>query len=125
MSRLLEPLRWLIGQGVLGYEKLTRPEPAERSMEEQAIIDARTASLALYEFRSCPFCMKVRKVLHGKNLKIEKRDARRNRAWGEELKSEGGKWQVPCLKITRSDGTVTWLYESKEIINYLNEEFPD
>ena len=69
--------------------------------------------------------MKVRKVLHGKNLKIEKRDARRNRAWGEELKSEGGKWQVPCLKITRSDGAVTWLYESRDIINYLNEEFPD
>ena len=122
---LLEPFRWIIGQGVLGYEKLTRPTPVERSMEEQAAIDAQTASMAIYEFRSCPFCMKVRKVLHGKSLKIELRDARRNKAWGKELRQEGGKWQVPCLKITESDGNVTWLYESSDIINYLNERFPD
>lgn len=121
---ILEPLRWLIGKGVLGYERLTRPEPVQREMDEQAAIDAETASLALYEFRSCPFCMKVRKVMHGKNLNIERRDARRNEAWGEELKTEGGKWQVPCLKITRSDGSVTWLYESRDIIDYLNEQFP-
>jgi glutaredoxin len=121
---LLEPLRWIIGQGVLGYERLTQPEPVQREMEQQALVDAETSSLALYEFRSCPFCMKVRKVMHGKNLNIERRDARRNKAWGEELKQEGGKWQVPCLKITRSDGSVTWLYESRDIIDYLNEHFP-
>lgn len=121
---ILEPLRWLIGKGVLGYERLTQPEPVQREMDEQAAIDAETASLALYEFRSCPFCMKVRKVMRGKNLNIERRDARRNEAWGEELKKEGGKWQVPCLKITRSDGSVTWLYESRDIIDYLNEQYP-
>jgi glutaredoxin len=122
---ILEPFRWIIGQGVLGYEKLTRAKPVEREMDQQAAIDAQTSSMALYEFRSCPFCMKVRKVIHAKNLKIEKRDARRNKAWGRELKKEGGKWQVPCLKITESDGGVTWLYESSDIINYLNEHFPD
>lgn len=121
---ILEPIRWILGRGVLAYEKLSRPQPIERKMEDQASVDAQTSSMALYEFRTCPFCMKVRKVVHGKSLKIEIRDARRNKAWGEELKKEGGKWQVPCLKITDSDGSVTWLYESNDIISYLNEHFP-
>ena len=37
---ILEPLRWLIGKGVLGYERLTQPEPVQREMDEQAAIDA-------------------------------------------------------------------------------------
>ena len=40
----------------------------------------------------------------------------------QELVSEGGKLQVPCLKIN-NNGKVEWLYESKAIMNYLNSEF--
>ncbi|HBH35017.1 MAG TPA: glutaredoxin, partial [Gammaproteobacteria bacterium] len=44
--------------------------------------------------------------------------------WGEELRLQGGKYQTPCLKITDSDGSVQWMYESKDIIDYLDQRFP-
>ena len=117
---ILEPFRWIVGKGVLAYEKMTAPEPPERSEAEQATIDAQTTGLALYEFKACPFCMKVRQEMRRHGLNIERRDARRNKTWGDELKKEGGKYQTPCLKITDSSGNVAWLYESKDIIEWLN-----
>ena len=39
----------------------------------------------------------------------------------EELIREGGKRTVPCLKITNEDQSVTWMYESGDIINYLEK----
>lgn len=116
---ILEPFRWVIGQVVLTYEKLTAPEPPKRTNEEQATIDAQTTGLALYEFKACPFCMKVRKAMRRLGLNIERRDARRNAAWGDELRTQGGKYQTPCLKITDSSGNVEWLYESEDIITWL------
>ena len=121
---ILEPLRWIVGRGVLGWEILTRKKPVKRSAEEQAVIDAETTGIVMYEFRACPFCMMVRKVIHHKNLNIELRDARRNKTWGEELRLQGGKYQTPCLKITDSGGSVQWMYESKDIIAYLDQRFP-
>ncbi len=121
---MLEPLRWIVGRGVLGWEILTRNKPVERSVEEQAIVDAATSGICMYEFRACPFCMIVRKVIYHKNLNIELRDARRNKTWGEELRRQGGKYQTPCLKITDADSNVQWMYESKDIIAYLDQRFP-
>lgn len=121
---ILEPLRWIVGRGVLGWEILTRKKPVERSAEEQAVVDAETTGICMYEFRACPFCMIVRKVIHHKNLNIEVRDARRNKAWGEELRLQGGKYQTPCLKITDADSHVQWMYESKDILAYLDQRFP-
>ena len=121
---ILEPLRWIVGRGVLGWEILTRKKPVKRSAEEQTIVDAETAGIAMYEFRACPFCMIVRKVMHHKSLNIELRDAKRNKAWGDELRLQGGKYQTPCLKLTDPDGNIQWMYESKDIITYLNQRFP-
>ena len=117
---LLEPIRWIVGQGVLAYEKMTAPEPPELTPDQQAMLDAQTTGIALYEFPACPFCMKVRKEMRRNGLNIERRDARRNPSWGDELRSEGGKYQTPCLKITNSDGNVHWLYESNDIIDWLD-----
>ncbi|HBH35018.1 MAG TPA: glutaredoxin, partial [Gammaproteobacteria bacterium] len=47
---ILEPLRWLVGRGVLGWEILTRKKPVKRSAEEQVIVDAETTGIAMYEF---------------------------------------------------------------------------
>ena len=41
----------------------------------------------------------------------------------ELLLASGGKIQVPCLQITDEQGNVTWMYESEDIIQYLNREF--
>jgi glutaredoxin len=116
---IFEGLRWIIGRGVLAYEKMTAPEPPVYSLEQQAAIDAQTQGLALYEFKACPFCMKVRQEFRRKGLNIELRDARRNPAWGDELREDGGKYQTPCLKITSGNGQVEWLYESNDIIDWL------
>jgi len=37
------------------------------------------------------------------------------------LIKEGGKRTVPCLKITDENQKVTWLYESSDVINYLQQ----
>ncbi|HAI96784.1 MAG TPA: glutaredoxin, partial [Methylococcaceae bacterium] len=34
----------------------------------------------------------------------------------------GGKLKVPCLRI-EEDGKVSWMYESSDIINYLEDRF--
>ncbi len=39
-----------------------------------------------------------------------------------ELESSGGKIQVPCLKISNA-GEISWLYESNDIIRYLDKHF--
>ena len=38
------------------------------------------------------------------------------------LVSEGGEYKVPCLAITE-DGRTRWLYESSDIIAYLEQRF--
>ena len=39
----------------------------------------------------------------------------------QELISGGGKSQVPCLRIQNTEGEVSWLYESDDIIDYMSE----
>lgn len=121
----LEPLRWIVGQGVLLYEKLTLPDTIERSEEKQSIVDQQTANWSIYEYRMCPFCMKVRKELHRKGLNIELRDARRDEKWRSQLIEQGGKAQVPALRIDDENGASQWMYESSDIIDFLNQQIPD
>lgn len=121
----LEPFRWIVGQGVLLYEKLTLPTAQIRSADEQSQIDQQTSNMAIYEYGMCPFCMKLRKEMHRKSLNVELRDARWDEKWRSELIEQGGKAQVPCLRLEHEDGTVQWMYESSDIIAFLNQRFPD
>jgi len=95
----------------------------QRSVDAQTEVDQQTQSLVLYQFKQCPFCVKTRRQIHRLGLNIEKRDARNDAKWNQELVNEGGKYQVPCLKITEDDGVVEWLYESTEINQYLDKKF--
>lgn len=99
------------------------PEALLRGEEQQARIDAECARLALYQFRSCPYCVKVRRALRRLALPIEIRDIHVDTRFREELMSGGGKGQVPCLRIEESNGEARWLYESFDIIRYLEERF--
>ena len=119
---LIETARWVVGRVVLGIERLTAPRPPVRTAEAQARVDAATRNLAVYQFLACPFCVKVRHAMRRLGLNIEIRDARRDPVHTAELRSEGGRYQVPCLRIENEDGT-TWLYESKDIIAWLDERF--
>ena len=67
--------------------------------------------------------------MESKNAFIEKmvdaqlKDAKNNNLNKNNLKNLGGKLKVPCLRIENGKNDIQWLYESKEIINYLETEF--
>jgi glutaredoxin len=118
-------IRWPLGQLILLIDFLTSPRAPERAAEEQARIDAQTRGMALYQFKACPFCVKTRRAMKRLGLNIELRDARGDMQWRQQLLAEGGRLQVPCLYIPQSSGDAQWLYESDDIIAYLEERFAD
>ena len=119
----MKAIRWFLGKLILFIDALTAPRPMQRSAEDQARVDAETGNLALYQYLACPFCVKTRRVIRRLGLNIETRDARNDPGFRKELETEGGRQQVPCLKISHEDGTVEWLYESDDIIAYLEKRF--
>ena len=68
-------LRLVLTPFMLLSEKLSTPESVTRSAEEQARADEASKDLALYQFKACPFCIKVRKEIARLGLNIETRDA--------------------------------------------------
>ena len=116
-------IRWLLGRIILFFDWLTQPGKPDHSPEKQAELDARTANMALYQYAACPFCVKTRRAIRRLGLNIELRDAKNDPRYRRELEQEGGKQQVPCLRITNEDGGTTWMYESGDIIDYLQKRF--
>ncbi|MBI5041051.1 MAG: glutaredoxin [Gammaproteobacteria bacterium] len=114
-------VRIVLGPFLLLWERLTLPKGIERSPEAQARLDAVTRNLVLYQYKTCPFCLKVRRRIARLGLNIEKRDAQHDAASRAELEQQGGQIKVPCLRITDASGQHTWLYESKTIIRHLEE----
>ena len=112
--------RKLIGAVILGVDKITSPSAPSRSAEQQALIDQKTNVLVIYEMLACPFCVKVRREIKRLGLNIERIDVKKNAADMDTLMTQGGKFQVPCLRIEHQQ-SVEWLYESSDIIKYLRE----
>ncbi|MDH3343595.1 MAG: glutaredoxin [Gammaproteobacteria bacterium] len=123
MGYIFKPIRWLLAQIIIFIDWITRPAIPEYSPEKRAELDAATASMALYQFGQCPFCVKTRRGIRRLGLNIELRDARNDPRWNAELIEQGGKYQVPCLRFVDDKGKVNWLYESSEINNYLDQRF--
>ncbi len=111
-------IRIVLGALILFFDRVFPPRGMKRPASLQAKIDALTANFTLYEFESCPFCVKVRRCMKRNSLNIERRDAKRDPASREELLNGGGKVKVPCLRIREGD-SVRWLYESGDIIKFL------
>lgn len=120
---ILKILREGLGRVIVFADWLTRPKQMQRSEAAQKIVEDKTSNLALYQFYACPFCVKTRRAIRRLNLPIEIRNAQQGSHWRSELAEEGGKIQVPSLKITEDDGKENWLYESDSIIRYLEKEF--
>ena len=76
----------------------------------------------LYYSSTCPYCTFVLITLRYLGLEIQLKNTRKSRAYNAELFEGGGKHQVPCLRIDKSDGDVLWLYESRDIVQYLKTE---
>ncbi len=104
-------------------ERLTRPQGILREAGDQARVNAACKQLALYQFNTCPFCIKVRQEMRRLSLNVKLVDAQNSAKDRQELVAQGGSTKVPCLKINKPDGSVSWLYESKEIIAYFRREF--
>lgn len=116
-------IRWLLGALILFFNWVFTPRGVVRDTGAQAQIDAQTQKLALYQYKACPFCVKVRREMKRQSLNIETRDAKREDSSREELLQGGGVLKVPCLRIEDDQGKVSWMYESSEIINYLDGRF--
>jgi glutathione S-transferase len=96
-----------LGRGL--YPRMTadrRPEPARM--------------LELYDFEGCPYCRKVREVLSELDLDYLEHPVAHGSPRRTILAQLGGKTQVPYLI---DPNTGTRLYESDEIIDYLNETY--
>ncbi len=116
-------VRAILGPVLLLWNAITSPKGIIRSTEAQQAVDEKTKQLALYQFTSCPFCIKVRRAMKRLSLNIELRDTQHNPTFREQLLEGGGEIKVPCLRITKDNGETTWMYESRDIINYLEKEF--
>jgi glutaredoxin len=116
-------LRIVLGPVMLLKERLTQPTGMVRETAAQASVDQQCQSLALYQFSTCPFCIKVRQEMRRLSLPIEKRDAQHHTANRDALLQGTGATQVPCLQITEADGQTRWLKDSAVIVAYLRERF--
>jgi len=117
---MMNTIRNILGNIIIFFDVITRGKPQQRSENDQRDVDRRSKGLSLYQFRACPFCVKVRRALHHLNVKIELRDAK-TEEFGKELLEQGGKRKVPCLRI--EDDGVQWMYNSKDVIAYLQSSF--
>jgi glutaredoxin len=97
--------------------------PLQRSPQQQLETDTQTARLTLYQFPSCPYCVRVAREIERLMLNIETRDILRIDEYREELLIGGGRTRVPCLRISHDSDNTEWLYESADIIAYLRARF--
>jgi glutaredoxin len=111
----------ILGPILLTADWLTTPRGIKRALSEQQRVDAQTKNLVMYQFFTCPFCIKTRRAIKRLSLNIETRDALKHAPSRQQLLEGGGKIKVPCLRITDADNRVEWLYESNEIIKYLEK----
>ncbi|WP_441003609.1 glutaredoxin family protein [Pseudocolwellia agarivorans] len=76
-------------------------------------------TFALYKLDTCPYCVKTIKVIKSLNIEVSLKDINESKKHNNALIQEGGKRQVPCLKIVKNNSAPVWLYESDEIIEFL------
>jgi len=123
MKLFFKAVRLLLGPFMLLWEFITRPKGLVRSSAQQQLVDQECGSLVLFQYQTCPFCIKVRQEMRRLSLSIEKLDAQQQGQNRDELVRGGGKAKVPCLRLTDASGQPQWIYESGKIIEYLRSRF--
>ena len=61
-------------------------------------------------------------MLKRNSIQINIINVKDNQKFKNELKFKGGKLKVPCLKIQKKIGMSSWLYESNDIIKYIEKK---
>jgi len=125
VKMFFKALRVILGPFMLIWEFVTRPKGLVRSPAQQAKVDQECSSLVLFQYQTCPFCIKVRQEMRRLSLSVEKLDAQHEGQNRDELIHGGGKAKVPCLRLTEASGSEQWIYESGKIIEYLRGRFSD
>lgn len=121
MKIILKAFREGLGRIIVFLDWVFSPKKMQRSSEAQTKVDNQSQSLKLYQFYACPFCIKTRRAIKRLNLPIQTRNAQSGQ-YRSELLAGGGEIKVPCLRIQKDD-EVTWMYESSDIIDYLEQRF--
>ncbi len=116
-------LRRVLGPVMLFKEWAGRPKGLSRPAAAQAAVDQQCEALALYQYQTCPFCIKVRQEMARLSLNIERRDAQPEGPVRQALRDGGGHAKVPCLRITDASGASQWMYDSAAILSYLRGRF--
>jgi glutaredoxin len=119
----MQIIRLILGKLILLYNWVFTPKSIQREPEQQDRVNSQTAHLTLYQYEACPFCVKVRRAMKRHGLNIEVRDVKRSASAKSELMSGGGDLKVPCLRIGEGERGFHWMYESRDIIAYLEGRF--
>ena len=117
---LTKLVRNVLGAVIVLLDRISRPRAVQRSPADQDRVQSAMDGLSLYQLRACPFCVKTRRAIHALGVDIEMRDINKDSQYREQLQQGGGQIKVPCLRIEDSNN-VRWMYESDEIIAYLNQ----
>ncbi|QUJ68769.1 glutathione S-transferase N-terminal domain-containing protein [Photobacterium sp. GJ3] len=115
-------IRWILGKIILLLNAVFSPKAMKRSTQDQQTVDQAVQAMQLYQFDACPFCVKVRRSAKRLALPLTTKDAKQPE-FEQELIQGGGRRKVPCLRIEKDDGQIEWMYESKDIIQYLETRF--
>jgi len=118
-------IRFFLGLIILSVDWLTSPKGIKRPAEKQAAVDEQCRNLILYQYKACPFCVKVRRTLKRLSLPVDLRDPKRSADAKKELVDGSGILKCPCLKIDDGEGDIQWMFDSKEIIGYLEGRFAE
>ena len=121
---MMNVIRNVLGALIVFLDRLFAPGvEVSRTPAEQTRVDQEVARFQLYQFAGCPFCVKVRRAARRMGIQLAQKDARHDEAAKRELIEGGGEYQTPCLRIAGEDGSLKWLYESSDIIAFLEERF--
>jgi len=121
MKWIIKGVREGLGRLIILIDFIFSPRKQQRTESDQEKINEEVKSIKLYQFYACPFCIKTRRAIKRLNLPIETRNAQSGQ-YRVELLAGGGEVKVPCLKIESDEG-VQWMYESTDIIQYLEKRF--
>ena len=114
-------IRLVLGRIIIFLDNIFPPKVLNRDSISQININKITSAYKLYQYHACPFCVKVRRFFKKESLMVELFDAK-NPDFKEELTKNGGKQKVPCLKVVLKNNQFAWIYESKDIIEFIKKE---
>lgn len=81
--------------------------------------EPQSLKLSLYHHGFCFFCSRVIRTIKQQKLAVESKNVWQDEAALSELRQATGRTTVPILRIESSQGEVSWMPESNDIVRYL------